>query len=198
MAIIVDKVQKNRDIALSCRDIFFKNGIRNLTISQIAKTAGIGKGTIYDYFRNKEDIVFEIVSIMIQERNLTLEALISEIKSTKGKIKLFGSFFYSDEDTQLRGLYKEFISIALSSPDEEMRRFQTECFNSYYLWFERIIEDAISSGEIIAEAKQLCKGLFVSAEGMFISSLATNAIGNVKDEIDGFVDALFKLVEVKK
>ena len=198
MAIIVDKVQKKRDIALSCRDIFFKNGIRNLTISQIAKTAGIGKGTIYDYFRNKEDIIFEIVSIMIQERNLTLEALISEIKSTKDKIKLFGSFFYSDEDTQLRGLYKEFISIALSSPDEEMRRFQTECFNSYYLWFERIIEDAISSGEIIAEAKQLCKGLFVSAEGMFISSLATNAIGNVKDEIDGFVDALFKLVEVKK
>ena len=131
MAIIVDKVQKRRDIALSCRDIFFKNGIRNITISQIAKTAGIGKGTIYDYFRNKEDIVFEIVSIMIQERNLALELSISEIKSTKDKIKLFGSFFYSDEDTQLRGLYKEFISIALSSPDEEMRRFQTECFNSY-------------------------------------------------------------------
>lgn len=198
MAIIVDKVQKKRDIALSCRDIFFENGIRNLTISQIAKTAGIGKGTIYDYFRNKDDIVFEIVNIMIQERNKTLETLISGTKSTKDKIKLFGSFFYSDEDVQLRGLYKEFISIALSSPDEEMIKFQTECFNLYYLWFEKTIEDAINSGEIIAESKQLCKGLFVFAEGMFISSLATNAIGNVKDEIDSFVDALFKLVEVKK
>lgn len=198
MAIIVDKVQKKKDIALACRDMFFKNGIRNLTISQIAKTAGIGKGTIYDYFRNKEDIVFEIVNIMIQERNLTLEASISEIKSTKDKIKLFGSFFYSNEDVQLRGLYKEFISIALSSPDEEMRKFQTECFNSYYFWFEQIISDAIDSGEIIAESKQLCKGLFVFAEGMFISSLATNAIGNVKNEIDSFVDTLFKLVEVKK
>ncbi|MDD5157626.1 TetR/AcrR family transcriptional regulator [Sulfurimonas sp.] len=198
MAIIVDKVQKKRDIALSCRDIFFENGIRNLTISQIAKTAGIGKGTIYDYFRNKDDIVFEIVNIMIQERNKTLETLISGTKSTKDKIKLFGSFFYSDEDAQLRGLYKEFISIALSSPDEEMIKFQTECFNLYYLWFEKTIEHAINSGEIIAESKQFCKGLFVFAEGMFISSLATNAIVNVKDEIDSFVDALFKLVEVKK
>lgn len=198
MAIIVDKVQKKRDIALSCRDIFFKNGIRNLTISQIAKTAGIGKGTIYDYFRNKEDIVFEIVTIMIQERNMVLEASISEIESTKDKIKLFSSFFYSDEDAQLRGLYKEFISVALGSPDEEMIKFQTECFNSYYFWFEKIIEDAVDSGEIIKESKQLCKGLFVFAEGMFISSLATNAIGNVKEEIDNFVDTLFKLVEVKK
>ena len=69
MAIIVDKIQKRKDIALSCKELFFQNGINDLTVSQVAKTAGVGKGTIYDYFKNKEEIVFEIVNILMQEHN---------------------------------------------------------------------------------------------------------------------------------
>ena len=44
--------QKRKDIALACKELFFQNGISNLTISKIATTAGVGKGTIYDYFKN--------------------------------------------------------------------------------------------------------------------------------------------------
>ncbi len=198
MAIIVDKVQKRKDIALACKEMFFLHGIKDLTISQIAKTAGVGKGTLYDYFKNKEDIVFEIVNILIQERNIIKEKKISNILLTKDKIKLFYSFFYSDEDLELRGLYKEFISISLSSPDEKMIAFQTKCFEDYYVWFEKIMQDGIDNGEIIAESKQLYKGLFVTAEGMFIASVATCSIYNLKEELDSYVDALFKLIEVKK
>ena len=33
MAIIVDKVQKRRDIALSCNDLLLEKGIKKLTIA---------------------------------------------------------------------------------------------------------------------------------------------------------------------
>jgi len=198
MAIIVDKVQKRKDIALACKEIFFQNGIKDLTISQIAKTAGVGKGTIYDYFKNKEDIVFEIVNILIQERNLIIEERMLNITITKDKIKLFNSFFYSDEDRELRQLYKDFISIALSSPNENMIAFQTKCFNNYYTWFETIIQDAIDSGEIIEQSKQLSRGIFVTAEGLFIASSSTNAITNIQEELNNYIDAIFELIEVKQ
>ncbi len=198
MAIIVDKVQKRRDIALACKDLVVARGIKNITISQIAKTAGVGKGTIYDYFKNKEHIVFELVNTLIQERNVILSKRMETIQNTKDKIKLFIQFFYCDEDAQLRQIYKEFISIALSSPDEEMIAFQTECFDGYYHWFETMIHDAIESGEIIASSKELCKGLFVTAEGMFIASSATNSIGDVEHELNSYIDAVFKLLEVKQ
>ncbi len=198
MAIKVDKVQKRKDIALSCKDIIFLHGIGDLTISKIAKTAGVGKGTIYDYFKNKEDIVFEIVNILIQERNLKIEKQISQTSATKDKLKLFNSFFYSDEDVELRGLYKEFISISLSHPDEEMIEFQTKCFDGYYGWFEKIIRDAIEQGEIIEQSKDLTRGMFVIAEGMFIASSATNSIESVEDEINNYIDTIFELIEVKK
>lgn len=198
MAIIVDKVQKRKDIALSCKELIFKNGIANLTISQIAKTAGVGKGTIYEYFKNKEDIVFEIVNILVQERNSIKEKKLSQISATKDKIKLFSRFFYSDEDMELRQLYKEFISISLSNPNSEMIAFQTECSNNYFRWFEEIIQEGIDKGELIKESGRFARGLFVMAEGMFINSEVTNSIDNLKEEIYNNIDALFKFIEVKR
>ena len=197
MAIIVDKVQKRKDIALSCKDIILESGIKDLTISQIAKTAGIGKGTMYNYFKNKEDIVFEIVNILIHERNIIVSQNLSQISLTKDKIKSFSRFFYCDEDKELRKLYKEFISIALNSPDEKIIEFQTQCFEAYYTWFKQIIQDGIDKGEIVQQAKKLTMGMFVTSEGMFTTSSATNAISDVQIELDNYVDAIFELIEVK-
>jgi len=200
MAIIVDKVQKRKDIALSCKEIFFQNGINDLTISQIAKTAGVGKGTIYEYFKNKEDIIFEIVNILIQERNLVIEKEIASLKNTKDKVKEFSKFFYSDDDhdIELRQLYKEFISISLVNPDNEMTEFQTSCTELYFGWFKSIIYEGVEKGELIPEAKSLAMGLFSTAEGIFIKATVTNMVENVEEEINTFTDALFNLIEVKR
>ncbi len=77
MAIIVNKEKKRRNIALSCRELLLDHGINSLTISQIAQTAGVGKGTIYEYFENKEDIVFEIITTFIAEHEKKLLELVA-------------------------------------------------------------------------------------------------------------------------
>jgi TetR/AcrR family acrAB operon transcriptional repressor len=51
MAIKVDKDKKRRDIAVACTELLLEKGIKDLTITEIAKTAGIGKGTVYLSFR---------------------------------------------------------------------------------------------------------------------------------------------------
>ncbi len=38
-------------------DLFSKHGIDAVTIDEIADAADIGKGTVYNYFSTKEDIV---------------------------------------------------------------------------------------------------------------------------------------------
>lgn len=198
MAIIVDKVQKRKDIALACKELFFQNGINDLTVSQVAKTAGVGKGTIYDYFKNKEDIVFEIVNILMLEHNEDKQRKINEVTSTREKIKEFSSFFYDDKDKELRQLYKEFISISLTNPDKEMIEFQTTCKNSYLDWFKQIIDEGIQKGELTEDSQKFARGLFAMAEGMFITSVATHTIDDLQKEIYQFTDAIFDLIEVKK
>jgi AcrR family transcriptional regulator len=198
MAIIVDKVQKRLDIALSCRELFVHSGINSLTIAQIAKEAGVGKGTIYEYFANKEEIVFELVNVLMQEHSTKLLAALTEKQSVKEKVKKFSNFFYEDEHLELRSLYKQFVAISLVSPDEAMVAFQTACFNNYYIWFEELLREGVKNGELIPESLGLIKGLFSTAEGMFITSCATTSMENLEKDLHTYLDNLFNLIEVKK
>ena len=53
-------------------EAFTARGFENCTIDEIARAAGVGKGTVYNYFRTKEDLV---VSFMVDlERQMQAEA----------------------------------------------------------------------------------------------------------------------------
>ena len=41
-------------------EVFAEKVFSEATISEIAKKAGIGDATIYEYFKNKEDLLFNI------------------------------------------------------------------------------------------------------------------------------------------
>jgi len=198
VAIVVDKVQKKKDIALSCKELFVENSINDLTIAQVAKSAGVGKGTIYEYFKNKEDIVFEIVNILLQEHNEKKHAKIQALSSSKEKIKIFFYVFYDEENEQLRKLYKEFISISLVNYSEEMTKFQTKCALTYFQWFEEIIQEGIDKGEFLPLSINLARGMFVIGEGLFISSEVTTTIDDLESEINKFFDTLFELIEMRR
>ena len=56
-ALIVDKTKKSEEIILAALKVFAEKGLSNSTIKEIAETAGIGKGTIYEYFKDKNEII---------------------------------------------------------------------------------------------------------------------------------------------
>ena len=198
MAIIVDKEQKKRDIALACKDLFFQNSVKDLSISTIAATAGVGKGTIYNYFNNKEEILFEIVNILLREHDIVKREKLSRESTTKGKIKVFSDFFYNEEDLELRELYKDFVAISLSSPSKEIKDFQTNHATYYHSWMKGIVQEGIEKNEITPESINLVQTICAANEGLFIASVSTNRIENLEREINLHIDAMFNFMERKK
>jgi len=195
LAIIVDKEQKKKDIALGTKALILNDGINNITISQIAKAANIGKGTVYEYFKNKDEIVFELVEILMQEHNKRKEAKLALHGTTREKVKSFFSFFYAEEDEELRKIYKQFTAIALSSTNEDMVSFQTQCYVLYEKWMENIIEEGIVNNELKPEAKELIMGIFAFTQGAFIMSVTTSTIMDLQQKINNQIDILFDLME---
>ena len=196
MAIIVDKEQKRRDIALSCKSLVLENGIHSLSVATLAKEAGIGKGTVYEYFKNKEEILFEIVNIMMQVHSEKLLEELETLTTTKAKIKKFSEFFYSEEDKELRSMYKEFTAISLGNPTQEILIFQTSSMQNYYNVFEKILKSGVEKGELKESSLSLAKGIFVVGKGMYVVSETTTSIIDIKTELNQFFDALFDLMEV--
>lgn len=57
----MSKEEKRLDILNAAIKIFSKYGIHKAKIEDIAKEAGVGKGTIYEYFDSKKDLFQEVV-----------------------------------------------------------------------------------------------------------------------------------------
>ena len=197
MAIIVDKEKKRTDIACSCKEILLEYGIKNLTISQIAKTAGVGKGTVYEYFENKEDIVFEIITSFIADHETKLHEIISLDMSTKDKIFHFFYLLYEHEDSNKQlNIYREFLAISMTNGTKEMIDFNRVCREKFTSILNQIIKDGIEKNELRAEAQGLISALVTFELGLVVETHTVSL--DAKDEITLFLDALFKLIEIKE
>lgn len=61
--------EKRTEILRAAARVFFVNGFEGTRIEDVAKEAGIGKGTVYEYFESKQQLFDEMVSYN-RERHL--------------------------------------------------------------------------------------------------------------------------------
>ncbi len=189
MAIIVNKEEKRRNIALSCRELLLEQGINSLTISQIAKTAGVGKGTIYEYFENKEDIVFEIITTFIADHEKELLALVDRPITTREKLFHFLYFLFENEIAGKHlNLYQEFLAISLSNEPEAMLVFSEECRKKFTMILDLILDAGKASGEIEQHMPISSSSFTLFATGLVVDSRLESC--DIKKEIDLFLDMI--------
>lgn len=81
--ITMKKTHKIIDAAIR---VFARDGLEKGKIADIAKEAGIGKGTVYEYFRSKEDIFKAIENIVFAEFDTVFDSLLIEEKSPAEKL----------------------------------------------------------------------------------------------------------------
>ncbi len=67
MPTIVDKDKKRLDIINAAANVFAQAGYHSSTIQDIANKAEIGKGTVYEYFRTKEDLFLAVYDVWMSQ-----------------------------------------------------------------------------------------------------------------------------------
>lgn len=199
MAPRVDKEQKRREIAISCSDLIHEVGIKKLTVSEVAQTAGIGKGTIYEYFENKDDIVFEIINMHIEQHHDEFVETIKNVKTTKEKILHFFEFVTDDSIENMKHFngYKEYLSIVLSDENKEMKRFNNSCHVFFKEQLKEIIIEGIENKKLIPESLNFVESLLVFERGLTLLKM-TQEHFDVNCICKSFINNLFELIEVKK
>lgn len=73
-------------------DLFSRNGIDATTIEQIAAAADIGKGTVYNYFQSKEEIIVAFLSgieSQVQQKLLQFESFEGDVDDILSEFILF-------------------------------------------------------------------------------------------------------------
>ncbi len=68
-----DRDEKKAAIARAAIKVFAEKGIARAKMIEVARAAGIGKGTIYEYFRSKDELFEFAVNQFFEALNLQLE-----------------------------------------------------------------------------------------------------------------------------
>jgi AcrR family transcriptional regulator len=67
VAKIIDKEQKRYDIARAAMEVFCERGFESASMSRVAGKAGVGKGTIYEYFPSKDELIATSIRLWMEE-----------------------------------------------------------------------------------------------------------------------------------
>src|SRR5262245_44071129 len=73
----------------AARAVFAKKGFHETTVDEIADAAGVAKGTVYLYYRSKQDIYFEALRFGFMSLITTLEREIGETEGIDEKLRAF-------------------------------------------------------------------------------------------------------------
>ncbi len=141
------QLKRKESILKSAMDIFSKAGFHNADLDQIAANAGVGKGTIYRYFKNKKDLYLNTLEYAIEE---FYEFLLNTLKEAKDFNKFIYDYIYYSLEFNCKNysVYKIILSSSsdvLSGVIEVVEKVQKR-YNKFF--FERI-EEAIEN-DIVA------------------------------------------------
>lgn len=69
-------------------DLISKNGIKNTSLSDIAKAAGISKGTLYYHYPSKDDLIFDIADTHLNVVTKAVLDCVQNIEKNSSKDEL--------------------------------------------------------------------------------------------------------------
>jgi AcrR family transcriptional regulator len=89
-----ERLFKRAEIMNAAVSIFAKKGYRDTTLEEIATTSEFGKGTIYNYFKSKEDIYSAIIDDVSANLYDIIQQADSETKNSKDFFKLHSKLVF--------------------------------------------------------------------------------------------------------
>jgi len=149
------KQNKRSLIIEAAAKVFANRGYTSTLIADIARVAGIGKGTIYEYFPSKEDLFFAVFEWFVETTEAEAKVSISALggPASERLMALNDALLRSWLDMlDMYSLVMEFWSASASS---RMRQRFKQAFREGYRDFRRIvsalIRDGIETGEFQPE-----------------------------------------------
>jgi len=139
---------KRSRIHKAALDVFASNGFHETTVEEIARRAGVAKGTIYLYFASKADILIDVFRRYLDEVLDFVDGLLDSAMSAPEILAAFvekQKALLQEEPNLVRVLSRRSLQ-ALSDGDEKMAEF-----NQYLLErITKVLRRAKEIGELRA------------------------------------------------
>lgn len=167
-----NKSEKYNKILNSAGAIFAEYGFHKATISQIATQAGVADGTLYLYFKNKDDILYQFISfktnVVFKEMNAAVKKGQNAEEKLRYLIRCHLTEFQNDRN----------MAIIFQSEVRYLREIESQIKDISKMYLD-LLSDIIERGQIEGSMRQ---DLFIGLVKRFI-------LGAVEGVISTWVSA---------
>jgi len=139
-------LDRKKAIMQAAEKLFAENGFYGTEVEQIAKTAGMAKGTVYNYFTTKEEILISIIETGIDELEKIMEQGVNKSLGTLDKIKC-GIELYINHLERNMPLFKIMLTEHIQFKGEWEHRYYSKIFSRINR-LERVIAEGVENGEL--------------------------------------------------
>lgn len=191
---VVDKEAKRRQIQKAALKVFARQGIYDFKMIEIAEMAGVGKGTLYEYFPSKNDLIVGCFNEFMTEFDEHVASRLAELTDPVEKIRklIAASFEFCLADKELLDTLFDFY--AASIPRRDGKSLLSELSPMYQQMIAHvaaIIDDGVSTGVFRSTDGKLAASLILALlDGIFFQL----ALGVIEIEDDKFADRISNLL----
>jgi AcrR family transcriptional regulator len=193
---IVDKQAKKQQIIQAAIQVFARYGVAKSKMADIALAAGIGKGTIYEYFRSKEEIFSSAFNTMFAEMEIRLEQVVHSSSSPEVKLKQLidaSIDFYSDEATEFAAIMMDFWAEGIRTKNENILHAidLKQIYRKFRQLIAKIVKEGIKQGIFRKVDPVSFAAITIAAlDGIFLQIIMEPEIINYKKIKETFENSL--------
>jgi AcrR family transcriptional regulator len=164
---VTTRGDKRPRLVTAATAVFAEKGYASTRVADIAERAGVGKGTVYEYFSSKEELLFAVFESINEEISIRVGAALSKNGSAREKLLALlqlGAKVIS-EQVELQPVILDFWAASRGKDFEEHYR---EAVIASYGLFRSMISDFIRGGQKRGEFKA-----GIDAEALATAVIAT-------------------------
>jgi AcrR family transcriptional regulator len=177
------KQKEVRDAILDATDsLLSRYGYKKMTIDDLAKEVGIGKGSVYLHFTSKEEIVLSHIDRIIEQLKGKLSAIAASGEKPEDRLRkmLKTRVLHRFESVQH---YTQNLNDLLAAIRPNFLARRETYFTQEARIFASVIEDGQQSGDFArnAEAAEIAESMILATNSLLPFNLTVQELGARKD-----------------
>jgi AcrR family transcriptional regulator len=181
--------EETRDrILAAARECFTRFGLKKTSVEEIAEAAGVGKGTVYLHFKDKNDLFLAVIGERMRALDeATLAGLEAEPDALRRLSRMLRNVMrFLDGEPLLSGLMSSSPELAAG----RLRPFVARCHDDAITMLEGVLRQGVEAGQIIPHNTRLMASvMFGTYQSFYFGG------GKALATPDEFVTLMEQLVE---
>jgi len=161
--------EKRKRILKAATKVFAQKGFHGARVTEIARAAGVAEGTIYLYFKNKEDLLVSLFETHVSQLNEELRETLKTLPDSPTRLR----YIVDCQLGQIRDSRElaEVLSITLRQSNRFLRQFAAPRFTEYLEVISQVVEEGQRPGEIRRDVTPLtvARALFGALDGLLLT-----------------------------